>query len=76
MCEDLAGRILPSDIVAANAHVKIVTKQCANNRSYFRADCQIGAVSDSRGVALATRDALSFGDVKIDIIDPWTWTAA
>ena len=36
------------------------------------ADCQIAAITRSRGMAVATRNVRDFEDIGITVVDPWT----
>ena len=66
-----AGRILPFDSEAARAYAGIAAHRRAAGRPVSQADCQIGAVAHSRGMAVATRNVRDFSDMGINVIDPW-----
>ena len=70
--DDFADRILPFDSNAARAYAEIAASRRAIGRSVTEADCQIAAITRSRGMPLATRDVRDFQDMGINIIDPWT----
>ena len=70
--DDFADRILPFDSDAARAYAEIAASRRAMGRSAAEADCQIAAITRSRGMALATRNVQDFQDMGINVIDPWT----
>ncbi len=72
--EDFAGRVLPFDSDAARAYAEIAASRRAAGRPVAQADSQIAAIARSRGMALATRNVRDFGDMGIDILDPWADT--
>lgn len=72
--EDFADRILPFDSDAARAYAQVAASRRGAGRPVAEADCQIAAITRSRGMALATRNVRDFEDMGIDIIDPWTDT--
>ena len=72
--DDFADRILPFDSDAARVYAAIAAGRRATGRPIAEADCQIAAITRSRGIALATRNIRDFQDMGIDIIDPWTDT--
>ena len=53
--EDSAGRVLPFDSAAAQACAVIAAFPRAAGRPISNADCQIAAISHSRGASVATR---------------------
>ena len=70
--DDFANRILPFDSEAARAYAVIAASRSVAGRPIADTDCQIAAITRSRGKALATRNIRDFEDVGIDILDPWT----
>ena len=70
--DDFADRILPFDSDAARAYAVIAANRRVGGRPIAEADCQIAAISRSRGMALATRNLRDFEDTGIDVLDPWT----
>ena len=70
--DDFANRILPFDSEAARAYEVIAASRRVAGRPIAEADCQIAAITWSRGMALATRNVRDFEDIGIDILDPWT----
>ena len=64
-----AGRVLSFDSGAARAYAEIAWARRTLGRPI--SDCQIAAIARSRGMAVATRNVRDFGDMGIDVIDPW-----
>ena len=71
LSEDFAGRILPFDSEAARAYARIAADRRAAGRPISQADCQVGAIAHSRGMAVATRNVRDFAAMGVNIIDPW-----
>ena len=69
---DFEGRILPFDSDAARENAEIASVRRAAGRSVAPADCQIAAIARSRGMAVATRNVRDFGDIEVEVVDPWT----
>jgi len=64
-------RILPFDEAAALAFAEIIAVRRRKGLSYEAMDAQIAGIAKSRGMAVATRNAVDFEDCGIDIINPW-----
>ena len=69
-----AERILPFDSGAARAYADIAASRRSAGRPIAPADCQIAAIAQCRGMAVATRNVRDFGDIDIEVVDPWTAT--
>jgi len=69
--EDFAGRVLPFDSAAARAYAGIAAARRAAGRPVCQADCQIAAIAQVRGMAVATRNVRDFEDMGIALADPW-----
>lgn len=67
-----AERILPFDSGAARGHADIAAGRRSGGRPIAPADCQMAAIARSRGMAVATRNVRDFGDIDIELVDPWT----
>ena len=65
-------RILPFDSAAARAYAEIAADRRRAGRPVGEADCQIAAISRSRGAVLVTRNVRDFGGTGVDVVDPWT----
>ena len=65
-------RILPFDSAAARAYAEIAAGRRRAGRSIGAADCQIAAISRSRGAVLVTRNVRDFEDTELSVIDPWS----
>ena len=64
-------RILPFDSAAARAYAEIAAVRRRTGRPMGEADCQIAAISRSRGAVLVTRNVRDFEDTGIDVVNPW-----
>ena len=67
-----AERILPFDSAAARDYADIAAGRRSAGRPIAPADCQIAAIARSRGMAVVTRNVRDFGDIDVEIVDPWT----
>ena len=67
-----AERILPFDSAAARAYAEIAAGRRSAGRPIAPADCQIAAIARSRGMTVVTRNVRDFGDIDIEVVDPWT----
>jgi len=65
-------RILPFDSAAARAYAEIAAERRHAGRPIGEADCQIAAISRTRGAALVTRNVRDFEGTGLDVIDPWS----
>ena len=65
-------RILPFDSAAARAYAEIAAGRRRAGRPIGEADCQIAAISRSRGAVLVTRNMRDFEDTGADVVDPWS----
>lgn len=68
---DMAGRVLPYDDAAANAHAAIAAACRAQGRSIGQADMMIAGIALARGATLATRNVRDFEGCDIPLVDPW-----
>ena len=65
-------RVLPFDSRAARAYADIAAMRRSVGRTLPPADCQIAAITRSRGMAVATRNVRDFDDIDIEVVNPWT----
>jgi len=65
-------RILPFDSAAAGAYAEIAAERRRTGRPIGEADCQIAAISRSRGAVLVTRNVRDFEGTGLNVIDPWS----
>ncbi len=65
-------RVLPFDEAAASVFAEIIAVRRRKGLSFEALDAQIAGIARSRGMAVATRNAIDFQDCGIDIIDPWS----
>jgi predicted nucleic acid-binding protein len=68
---DMAGKVLPYDSDAADAHAAFAAERRAHGREVAQADCMIAGIVRSRRATLATRNVRDFQDCGITLIDPW-----
>ncbi len=66
------NRILPFDSAAARTYAEIASGRRHAGRPINEADCQIAAISRSRGAILVTRNVRDFGGTGVNVINPWT----
>lgn len=66
-----ANRVLPFDSGAARAYAGIAAARRRGGRPIAQADCQIAAIAQARGMAVATRNVRHFKDMGIEILNPW-----
>ena len=65
-----AERILPFDSAAAEAYAEIAADRRQAGRPIGEADCQIVAISRSRGASLVTRNVRDFEGTGVEVVDP------
>ena len=65
-------RILPFDSAAARDYAEIAAERRHAGRPIGEADCQIAAISRSRGAVLVTRNVRDFEGTEVNVIDPWS----
>ncbi len=68
---DMAGRVLPYDEAAADAHAAIAARRRAQGRPISQSDAMIAGIVRAHGAVLATRNARDFEDCGIALVDPW-----
>lgn len=68
------NRILAFDSRAARAYAFIAAKRRMAGRAVAPADCQIAAIAQAHGMAVATRNIRDFEDMGIDVYNPWDAT--
>ena len=66
-----AERILPFDSAAARTYAEIAADRRGAGRPIGDADCQIAAISRSRGAGLVTRNVRDFEGTGVEVVDPW-----
>ena len=67
-----AERFLSFDSGAARAYADIAASRRSAGRPVAPADCPIAAIARCRNMAVATRNLRDFGEVGIEVVDPWT----
>lgn len=68
---DMAGRVLPYDGEAADAHAAFAATRRAQGRPVELPDAMIAGIVQSRGATLATRNVRDFEGCGITLVDPW-----
>ena len=66
-----AGRILAFDRAAAAAFSEIGARRREAGNPIGSLDCQIAAIAQTHGAALATRDTRGFRGCGVSVINPW-----
>lgn len=66
-----SGRILAFDSEAAVFYALIAADRRAAGRPISQADCQIAAITRSRGGAVATRNVDDYTGCGIEVFNPW-----
>jgi len=67
-----AGRVVPFDLSASEAHAALMSKVKAAGRSVGMADGYIAAIAIAKGFQIATRDVSPFQAAGISVTNPWT----
>ncbi len=65
------GQGLPFDDPAADHYAHILTKRRRLGKPMSHEDCQIAAITLSRGARLATRNTKDFDDCGLEVINPF-----
>ena len=68
---DMAGRVLPYDEAAADAHAELAALRRAQGRPGSQSDLMIAGIVRSLGATLATRNVRDFEGCDIALFDPW-----
>lgn len=68
---DMAGRVLPYDESAADAHAEIAVRRRGQGRPSSQSDLMIAGIVRSLGATLATRNVRDFEDCGVALVDPW-----
>jgi predicted nucleic acid-binding protein len=68
---DMAGRVLPYDGAAADAHAEFAAMRRAKGRPIAQSDAMIAGIARSRGASLVTRNVRDFEGCDITLVDPW-----
>jgi predicted nucleic acid-binding protein len=65
-------RILPFDSIAAVHYADIVATRQKRGRPIAPFDAGIAAVARANAMAVVSRNAKDFGEIGLDVIDPWS----
>ena len=75
LSEDLAdrfhGRILPIDILVADAWGRITARAARAGRTVGSMDALVAATAEVHGLALATRNTKDFDHLGVSLFNPW-----
>lgn len=74
LMDDLDGRVLPFDDVAAEAAGKFAAERRRLGRSIEIRDAQIAGIAIARKAAIATRNVRHFEGSGVSLINPWAAT--
>ena len=66
----LARRVLPFDSSAARAYARIASAGRIAGHPISQLDCQIAAIAQAQGKAVATRNVRDFSETGVEVIDP------
>jgi toxin FitB len=69
--DDLAGRVLPFDEIAADRYAEIVVARRRAGRPIETLDALIAATALAVGADIATRDVNGFEGLGLTLFDPW-----
>jgi toxin FitB len=72
LSEDLDRRVLPFDVLAAQAAGAIYASRRRAGRPMEFRDAQIAGIAAARRATLATRNVRHFADLGIALVDPWS----
>jgi len=68
---DMAGRVLPYDEAAADAHAVVAATWRIQGHPVGQSDAMIAGIVRSHGATLATRNVRDFEGCDIPLVDPW-----
>jgi len=68
---DLAGRVLALDPMAAEVAAQLAARRAAAGRTVDIRDTLIGGIALARRASVATRNTRHFEDLDTGVIDPW-----
>lgn len=69
--EDLEGRVLAFDGIAAQAFAKMFAVRRRAGRSCPMADLMVAATARAHGASVVTRNVADFEGCGVPVIDPW-----
>jgi predicted nucleic acid-binding protein len=76
LAEDFEGRVQSFDQAAAVAAGRIAARRQSTGRTVEIRDAQIAGIATVRKAVLATRNIRHFEDLGINLVDPWSASAA
>lgn len=70
--EDIDGRVLPFDILAAESAGRVAAERRRTGRTIEIRDVQIAGIVIARKATLATGNVRHFAGIGLSLIDPWS----
>jgi hypothetical protein len=71
LVDDIEGRVAPFDTAAAQHSAELMVSRHVTGRPVDLRDTMIAGIVQARHSALATRNVSHFGDLSVQVIDPW-----
>ena len=71
LTEDLAGRVLPLDEMAAVTAAQIAAERQRAGRTIDLRDTLIAGIAQARRATIATRNVRHFEGLDVPVVDPW-----
>jgi toxin FitB len=65
------GRILPLDVIAADASGKVEAAARLAGRPIGQGDCMIAGIAISKRATVVTRNVKHFAETGVSIVNPW-----
>lgn len=72
LADDLQGRVLPFDQVAAEAAAAMAADQRRARRAIEIRDVEIAGIAAARRATVATRNVKHFEGLGVTLVDPWS----
>ena len=72
LADDLQGRVLPFDQVAAEAAAAMAADQRRAGRAIEIRDVEIAGIAAARRATVATRNVKHFEGLGVTLVDPWS----
>ena len=70
--DDLEGRVLQFDAIAATHAAQLAAERKARGRPVDMRDTFIAGIAVARHATLATRNTRHFDDLPVPVVNPWT----
>lgn len=69
--EDLEGRVLSFDVIAAQEAGRVAAERRRAGRTIEIRDVQIAGIAAARRATIATRNRRHFEGLRLSLVDPW-----